>query len=250
MDTLPPHAQNGNPLPIPAVPGIYKITCATNGKIYVGSAVDLRHRYWTHWNHLRKNTHHNQHLQHAWNKYGEQAFMFEVLELVLIREMTTAREQYWFKKLNPFGERGFNIARDTTAPALGMKHTPEAIEKARQAKTGKKLSPEAVEKNRQSHLGKTLSPETRKKLSLARLGNKNALGGKGPRGVTRSPETREKLRQANLGKKQSPETIEKRMQAHRGKKRSPETREKIRQANLARWEKAKKEKLDDQNAEG
>jgi hypothetical protein len=43
---------------------------------------------------LRGNRHPNRHLQSAWNKYGAQAFKFEVLEIVP-KDRLTAREQYW-----------------------------------------------------------------------------------------------------------------------------------------------------------
>src|SRR5229473_6154293 len=75
MTTLPPHAANGN---IPTTSGIYKITCTANKRIYIGSAVNLRKRKNEHWNAFKRNQHHNRHLQRAWDKYGEQAFTFEV----------------------------------------------------------------------------------------------------------------------------------------------------------------------------
>src|SRR5216684_1737979 len=77
MTTLPPHVPDGNP--IPATSGIYKITCTANKKIYIGSAVNLYHRKGQHFSDLRQNKHHNPIMQNAWNKYGEQAFIFEVL---------------------------------------------------------------------------------------------------------------------------------------------------------------------------
>jgi len=255
MTTVPPHADNGN---IPTEPGIYKITCTVNGKIYLGSSINLRKRKSEHFRYLQHNKHHNSHLQRAWNKYGEDAFTFEVLELVLVPELLTAQEQYWFKKLKPFGRKGFNIARvagstlgtkrspeaiENVRQALlrpevrkkisdasrGRKQSPETIEKSRQARIGYKQTPEHIEKARLTRIGKKFSPERNKKISQAKLGKKN------------SPEHIEHMRQANLGKKQSAETIEKRRQAHLGSKRSPETRERMRLANLARWARLKKE---------
>lgn len=68
---------------IPQTSGIYKWTCTTTRKIYVGSAVNLRMRWYNHKTSLRKNKHVNSLLQRAWNKYGEECFVFEVIELVL-----------------------------------------------------------------------------------------------------------------------------------------------------------------------
>lgn len=107
--------------------GIYKITCTANKKIYIGSAVNLQARKRQHWYALNQNNHHNPILQNAWNKHGEQAFTFEVLEQVLPISLT-AREQYWLEKLNPFGKRGFNIYIEAGSP-LGMKRSPETCEK-------------------------------------------------------------------------------------------------------------------------
>ncbi len=198
---------------IPATSGIYKITCTANKKFYIGSAVNLSHRQWDHFSFLRRNKHKNPHLQRAWNKYGEPVFTFEVLEFVLPISLT-AREQYWFKKLKPFGKRGFNIAH-TAGSNLGMKQSLETIAKraATLAVTSKKRSPEAIEKSRLGNLGKKMSPEAIEKMRQSKLG-------KPPhnRGKKASLETREKQRQSKLGKKRSLESVEKQMQTRRTKR--------------------------------
>lgn len=124
------------PSTIPTSPGIYRITCIPTGKIYVGSAKNLRKRYKNHFNKLRNGKHPNPKLQRAFNKYGADAFSFEVLELVLVLEFLTVREQHWFKQLNPFGNRGFNIAPNAGSN-LGLKQTPEHTQKIRTALLGK-----------------------------------------------------------------------------------------------------------------
>lgn len=236
---------------VPASAGIYRITCTTNGKIYIGSAINLRIRYKNHFRELKNNTHENPKLQNAWNKHGADAFLFEILEFVLVPEMLTAREQHYFDTQNPFGRRGFNIAR-IAGSSLGMKQAPETKEKNRQAHLGKKASQETREKMKSRMIGNTINlgrqlsvehrkkignasrgrevspetiakrrglkhtPETREKMSKAMMGNKNGLG-KVP-----SPEKREKLRQAHLGKNLSPESIEKIRTANTGRKYPPE----------------------------
>src|SRR5258708_22007982 len=117
---------------IPATSGIYRITCTVTGKIYIGSAMNLRNRWNDHRQHFHGKNHPNKKLQNAWYKYGEQAFTFEVLELVLPMSLT-AREQYWFKKLKPFGNKGFNIA-PIAGSSLGLKHSAETREKLRLAR--------------------------------------------------------------------------------------------------------------------
>lgn len=60
--------------------GIYKITNTVNGKVYIGSSVDINGRLNSHRSDLRQNKHGNQHLQKAWNLYGEESFIFDVIE--------------------------------------------------------------------------------------------------------------------------------------------------------------------------
>jgi group I intron endonuclease len=195
---------------IPSTSGIYKITCTTNKKFYIGSALNLRLRKRQHFNHLRQNKHENPKLQNAWNKYGEDAFIFEVLEQVLSITLT-AREQYWLNLLKPFGHKGFNIAREAGSPMMGRKHTPETRENMSQSLRGNKYA-----------LGMKHTPEAKAKISQANLGMKQ------------TPEHNEKLRQTNLGKKPSPQCIEAVKRANTGRKHTLETIEKHRQAALAR----------------
>lgn len=59
--------------------GIYQILNTVNNKRYIGSSKKLYYRLKQHLSKLRKNKHHSQHLQNAWNQYGEQAFRIESL---------------------------------------------------------------------------------------------------------------------------------------------------------------------------
>ena len=120
---------------IPRTSGIYKIACLPTGKIYIGSAVNLRQRWSDHRKALRGNYHRNVHLQRAWNKYGESAFVFEVAELVMFVEHLIEREQYWMDTTHAC-EDGFNIA-PIAGSQLGMKYGPEygVAARERQART-------------------------------------------------------------------------------------------------------------------
>ena len=59
--------------------GVYQIRNRDSGAMYIGSAISLASRKTTHWWALRHGRHFNTHLQNAWNKYGESAFVFEVI---------------------------------------------------------------------------------------------------------------------------------------------------------------------------
>lgn len=75
--------------------GIYIIRNLVNGKVYVGSSVDLCRRKEQHLSDLRRGSHINAHLQRAYNHYGLESFEFEVLEQVEDTTSLIAREQHW-----------------------------------------------------------------------------------------------------------------------------------------------------------
>lgn len=60
--------------------GVYMIKNILNNKCYIGSSSSLRRRLHTHISHLICNRHANKHLQSAFNKYGQQSFVFCILE--------------------------------------------------------------------------------------------------------------------------------------------------------------------------
>lgn len=80
--------------------GIYMIVNLLNGKRYVGSSVDIYNRLHEHQFNLIKNKAHNVHLQSAWNKYGEDAFIWTVLEFCE-KDKRFDREQYFIDFIKP-----------------------------------------------------------------------------------------------------------------------------------------------------
>ena len=51
--------------------GIYLIRNKANNKVYVGQSVDIKQRWYNHKRGRRNDTHDNEHLQKAYNKYGK-----------------------------------------------------------------------------------------------------------------------------------------------------------------------------------
>jgi group I intron endonuclease len=122
---------------IPHAPGIYQWLCAPTGKIYVGSTVDLYKRRKEHRNNLRAGRHVASHLQYAWNKYGEAAFEFSILELVMFAEDLPAREQAWLDTTRCYDRTiGFNTCRVANV-TTGIKMSAESRAKMSKASLGK-----------------------------------------------------------------------------------------------------------------
>jgi len=96
-------------MPYKEISGIYKIVNKTNGKFYLGSSKSIHSRWSQHKKELRNNCHHSRYLQNAWNKYGEDAFSFEIYELINVEELII-KEQYYLDSLKPYDETiGYNI---------------------------------------------------------------------------------------------------------------------------------------------
>ncbi len=104
-------------LKIPTASGVYQITCIPTGKIYIGSAVNLRSRWGQHKRKLIASSHYDSHLQAAWNTFGAEAFSFSILELIA-KPLLVEREQEWIDRTNCTNrEIGFNISKDASYPS-------------------------------------------------------------------------------------------------------------------------------------
>jgi group I intron endonuclease len=74
--------------------GIYRIKNLINDKCYYGSSKNIPKRWKQHKNQLNLKTHCNIKLQRAWNKYGEENFVFEIVELCDIEFLLTTEQNY------------------------------------------------------------------------------------------------------------------------------------------------------------
>lgn len=197
--------------------GIYKIVNKSNGRVYVGSSIDIERRWAKHRWMLYNGRHTNVHLQHAWDKYGEDAFAFTVLEEVE-DGMLLATEQKYLDDCLADGNY-YNIAQNAAAPTQGLTFTKEHRGKISKALKGRKFSEETRRKMGEAKKGRKPSEETRRKMSASQMGNQNCLGN------TASEETKRKMSEAQKGHPVSEETRRKIGAAHRGKKRPPLTEE-------------------------
>jgi group I intron endonuclease len=198
--------------------GIYSIKNIINGKMYIGSSVNLYLRKNIHFKQLFNMKHHSIYLQNSYNKYGKNNLVFDIIEFVPNKIDLIKREQIWIDLLKP----KYNIYKIAGSP-LGYKHTDESKEKIRQnskllvhseetklkiskAKKGVKKSQESIDKFIQKMTGRKLSEEHKNKIGKANLGRKNSIETINKMKNAHSNvslETRQKMRNAHIGSKDS-----------------------------------------------
>ena len=91
---------------------IYSILNKINGKIYIGQTERLFSRRTTeHKSKLRGQDHRNPHLQNSWNKYGEDAFEFSILE-ICDNDKLNDNEDWWIDFFDSTDHnKGYNIQK-------------------------------------------------------------------------------------------------------------------------------------------
>jgi group I intron endonuclease len=196
--------------------GIYAIRNGWNGKRYIGQARNVFNRWLAHKVQLRKGKHHSIKLQRAWNKDGEQSFVFEVLEIVVDNDLTE-REQWWMDHYNACKE-GYNIA-PIAASQSGSKRSPEFCKRlSEQRKQWHRDNPDMryVLRDYVREHGYTEEQKQRRNTKAKAKG----------RVVTE--ETKEKIRKSVTGFRHSEETKLKMSKSKTGVKKSPEHVEKMR----------------------
>jgi hypothetical protein len=96
--------------------GIFQIKNTANGKMLLGSSLNLEGPLNSAKFMLGIGSHKNEALQRDWNVFGADTFVFEILEVVNVKDdpdfcledELTLMEQIWIERLQPFGERGYN----------------------------------------------------------------------------------------------------------------------------------------------
>lgn len=161
--------------------GIYQIRNLINQKRYIGQSCRLVDRRYTHFRLLKLNKEHTPHLQNAWNKYGEDNFVFEVLMYCDVDKLDFY-EQVFIDKLHP----EYNVRKEATSNR-GHKTSEETKMKISKANTGRVYTEEQKKRMGDAHKGLKRSDEYKEKQSKRMMGHKMNVG------KIKSPETLSKL---------------------------------------------------------
>jgi group I intron endonuclease len=211
--------------------GVYYIRNRFNGKVYVGSGTySARKRLsWHQWA-LRKNRHSNIHLQRAWNKDGEKAFVFNVMESCP-PEKCLEREQYWIDTFQAADqEYGYNIRKEASSNR-GIPMSQRTREAIRKATVGRKMNARTRMALAKSRTGSEHSPETRRKMAASH------------RGVKLSEEHRQAISEGHKGIVKDARWLKRMSDSQKGRPLTEEHKAKLKEAAIRRWarEKARRE---------
>jgi group I intron endonuclease len=147
--------------------GIYRITNAAAGKVYVGSSANVRGRFGAHRHLLRHRRHHNIHLQRAWDLDGEASFRFELLELVVDASLLLVREQHWIDALGAADQAsGYNFC-PVAGTRAGSKQPPDFGPRQSALMSGKAKSAEHKARIGAANKGRRRTAEQRARYSEA-----------------------------------------------------------------------------------
>lgn len=110
--------------------GIYCIINTRDGKVYIGKSKNIYNRILQHKQCLQhKSKHENCHLTNAWYKYGDESFVYCVLEYLDVNEdLLRERELYWMQKFNSTDRRcGYNLRMDSSTNMIVHEETRKRL---------------------------------------------------------------------------------------------------------------------------
>lgn len=160
--------------------GIYFIKNIVNNKLYIGQSNNIYKRWNNHKNDL-KNNRDSKYLQSSYNKYGEENFVYGILELCEPDLLDWKEMNYIIMYNSRDYQNGYNLTDGGSAPS-GYRHTQET----------KALFSKILIGNKR-RLGKPSSEEEKIRMSISRKGKP------GKSGWNQTKETREKMSKSKTG---------------------------------------------------
>ena len=108
--------------------GVYQIRNLVNGKVLIGSALNLTGALNSPKFQLTAGSHVNKSLQAEWREFGSESFVFEILDELTATEGPghdyradlAFLEEFWLEKEQPYGERGYNQKKKGTEERLRL----------------------------------------------------------------------------------------------------------------------------------
>lgn len=113
--------------------------------------------------------HTNAHLQSAWNRDGERAFVFEIKEVVVEYDRLIGREQFWLDCIFQSGHT-YNFVETAGGSSWGTIRSEEHCRNISRAKMGHEVSKTTRQKLREANVGKECSDATKRKIGKALTG--------------------------------------------------------------------------------
>lgn len=132
--------------------GIYMIKNIVNNKKYIGQSIDIHNRWKRHKKELTNGAHSNCYLQSAWDKYGENNFVFSIIkqclkdeldyyEILYIKQFDTMNKYNGYN-LETGGRKNKGVSKETVQkisialsgennPFYGKSHSEESLKKMR-----------------------------------------------------------------------------------------------------------------------
>lgn len=152
---------------------IYKVTNKVNGKIYIGQTVrTLEQRKWQHLDAAKHGC--KTHFYNAIRKYGEDNFVFEVIDEASSIQELNALERYYIAKFNCIKE-GYNMVDGGNNNVMFLdKVKQKHLESMRSPETRAKIS-KSMKEYRKEH---PWTEEQKRKFAKSKYGNKNFAGHK------------------------------------------------------------------------
>lgn len=103
----------------PKPAGVFQVKNTANGKVLLGSSLNLEGPLNSAQFMLSIGSHQNAALQQEYREYGPGKFVFEILEVVKVKDDPDFNlddelkllEEIWLDRLQPFGARGYNRHR-------------------------------------------------------------------------------------------------------------------------------------------